>query len=145
MVTIYLDSGRPQGLQYPIGPLIYLDHWAVMNLADRRLDRFVAAFRRVRATLAISFVNVGQLLKVTADRFERVCKLYGEVHHDYVFSRANPLPVIQRENEMAAAGESGIPSFLDGDLFLAFAATYSGKSVDPLDLTARGKSVGLSA
>src|SRR5712692_7505049 len=93
MVNLIISaSGRPQGIQYPIGPLIYLDHWAVMNLADKWLERFAAAFRRAGVTLAISFVNVGQLLKVATDRFERVCKLYREVHHDYVFARANPLP-----------------------------------------------------
>ena len=135
MVTIYLDSGSPKGLQYPIGPLIYLYHWAVMNLAENWLDRFAAAFRRAGATLALSFVNIGQLLKVTADRFEMVCRLYREVHHDYVFTQANPLPVIQRESELVAAGQSAAPSFLDNDLFFAFAATYSGKSVDPLDLS----------
>ena len=135
MVKLFLsDSGRPKGIQYPVGPLIYLDHFAVMNLADHWLDRFSTAFRRAEATLALSFINVGQLLKIRSERFERLCRLYRDVHHDYVFIRLTPLSVVEKENELSALGAGVAPSFLDNDLFLAFAATYSGKSVDPLDL-----------
>lgn len=144
MITISLsNAGDLQVTQAMTSPAVYLDHWALRLISEDA--GFSAAITSTlgarRGTLALSWVNLAEFLRVTApDQSGRAEKLVEANLARLFLIEVDPFVVISRENELLA-GAPPRPPHADAD-FLRLLARINPRSVAPL--SARGLFHGLS-
>jgi hypothetical protein len=115
-------TSSPDGVHFRVsinGVRIYLDNWAVIDLAERdasRRKRFIAALCSGKADLLFSATNAAQLTQQRGASFEAVKSFLDEIGPYWVPVELNPLNVVERERQ----GADPATSYVSPRLFEAF-------------------------
>jgi hypothetical protein len=126
-------GGEIQLHHYPEGAVVYLDHHALMNAAERHADELVNALAIMKSTLALSWVNFVQLSKVSDLTLEPVARLLGRIQPRLVFLDTNVSTVAEKEAQRES-GQRKNPAYLHDEWAdLVFHYGRPG-ALDPLDL-----------
>ncbi len=135
MLVLECDAvGKPTARQFIERPLVYLDHWAWMDLADDgdRRSAFVEALKRRRGTLGFSHVNWVECADVAdIDRLGRMEGLMAACMPHLFFTEFDPAEAIRRLHD-PATGEDDSAVLGSNRLFRGFADMHR-QSVHPLD------------
>ena len=98
------DDGLPQVVAQLSGVAVYLDNWAIIELANgdpKRRERFVAALKSC-GSLLFSFTNSIELGEAEGKPAERVRAFLDEIGAHWIPLELNPWTVAKRE----AAGKT---------------------------------------
>lgn len=143
MITISLtDAGDLQVTQVITSPAVYLDHWALRLISEDAgfSAAITGALEARRGTLALSWVNLAEFLRVTApDQTGRAEELVQANLARLFLIEVDPFVVISREDKLLA-GAPPQPPHADADLLRLLAKINPG-SVAPF--SARGLFHGL--
>jgi hypothetical protein len=113
MIEWTLDiAGWPAAKQTMTHPAVYLDHWAIQDIAasSELVMRFTAALKGCQGTWAISLLNLMEFIKMTdenqAAQFE---DLLEHALPNIFFLDFNALDVMERERAMLNGGSRDAP------------------------------------
>lgn len=84
-------------------PTVYSDHWALMSVAknDCLANRFINALNKRNGTLALSWVNLAEVAKITDEhQIKTVEQFVDAISPQLLFISADPWPVIDSEDEV---------------------------------------------
>lgn len=134
MINLTVNSeGQIVASQQTESPSVYLDHWAMMDIAqDEKLaERFVKTIHRRKGTLELSYLNLLEFSEVTdTHQINSAESFLEKVYPRFGFIEVNPGTVVQRENRLMQTNEKVAPH---ADLkFLEF-FVKSRKTLDPLN------------
>lgn len=124
--------------QQDIPPTVYLDHWALRKFSeDQRLTaRLTAALESRGGTLALSWANLAEFIKVTSEEQARKAEDLIEANLPRLFFlEANPFVVIDQEDKLLAGSPSVAPPHGDRKLLKMF--FVESKPESPTIFTAR--------
>lgn len=132
MIEITMSGDQLTVRHYATRPIVYLDHWALMDIADQFADRFVSALLAREGTLALSWVNFVEISATSGVTSDNLTALLRRVFPHVIFLDTEAVSVISKENEFINQTRRGAP-FLHGvwlDVFLGWKRT---RSLNPLD------------
>lgn len=133
---IYVD-------QWCVSPTVYLDHWAWRKISEAEIlaARFSTALKSSGGTLALSWLNLVEFSKVTAEYRHQAAKadaLLEIILPNVFFLDPDFHKVIDRENELQHGGERSAPhadlDSLRGFVMHNFRKTNSLKLLPELNL-----------
>lgn len=127
-----LSSGAPAILQKVTPPYVYLDHFAVMEIARDNERRFANALKLARGTWGLSWVNFLEFASTDDREVELVEKLIAAVLPNVVFIEVESGAVISKENAAAASEPFATNPSIDEELAKVYISYAWGKSLDPL-------------
>lgn len=133
MIRLTFQDDRPQVAQQLCPPVVYLDHWALMDIADnsRLADTFSDTVVRTGGTWALSWLNIAEFVAVSEPRHARNAEsILDRVRPHLFFIEPNMFEVIKREDRLLGGGTPESP-VSDSRLLQSFVG-YDSKSVDPL-------------
>lgn len=110
-------------IQAAEAPVVYLDHWALSELAaDKSLSaRFATALEARGGTLALSWANLSEFSKVTSEEQPTSTETFIDSNLPRLFFlESDPFKVWEREDSLLAGGPRVAPHG-DADLFREFA------------------------
>ncbi len=119
-------------------PTVYLDHWALQAFCENQQlgARLTAALELRGGTLALSWANLAEFIKVTRQQHIRQAEDLVEANLPRLFFlEADPFVVIDREAEVRAGGPLLAAPHSDGKLLKEF--FLQSKPVPPKVFTAR--------
>ena len=108
LVLEWSAGGQPTARQFIERPLVYLDHWAWMDLADDgdRRRAFIRALKQRGGTLAFSLVNWVECADVSdIDRLGRMEGLMAECMPRLFFTEFDPAEAIKRLHDPNTGGD----------------------------------------
>ncbi len=124
MIWVEIDnSGKLMLFQQDISPTVYLDHWALRKISEIKTlsTRFVDAMQRRKGTLAISWLNFVEFIKVKDKEQTHKAELFIEANLPHIFFMdVQFFRVISREDAAYSSGLSDA-CHSDADLCRAFA------------------------
>lgn len=98
--------------QQAISPTVYLDHWALRKFSESQslATRFTVALKSRKGTLALSWLNLVEFIKVTEEEQARKAESFFEANLPHVFFLdVEPFAVIRREDDLLAGGPPTAP------------------------------------
>jgi hypothetical protein len=131
IALLTLPFGKPAIFQQVTSPFVYLDHFAVMEIARRHRKRFAGALKRAGGTWGLSWVNFLEF--ATTDEREAALaeRLMAAVLPNIVFVEVESLVVSLREDKALLKPFATNPSIHE-ELAVIYARYSWGKSLDPL-------------
>jgi hypothetical protein len=128
MIRFDIDnSGQLRLFQQDISPTVYLDHWALRKISANKTlaARFVDSMQQRKGTLAISWLNLAEFIKVKDKEQARKAELLIEAILPHIFFMdVQFLRVIGREDAAYSSGLSDT-CHSDANLCRAFAQLKS--------------------
>jgi hypothetical protein len=106
MISLWVgDYGQVVVSQRSAPPVVYLDHWALRAISqDETLaDRFVRGLHARQGTLALSWANLSEFVRVRHEKQARQAeRMLNQTFPRLFFLEVNPWIVIDREDELLA-------------------------------------------
>lgn len=130
------ERGTPVVHHRTDGALVYLDHAALMDIADRYAEEFADALARRKADLAISRLNFIELAEVSDETAKSVESLLRRVFPHVAFIELLFEKVIEEEDRLTA-GRSEYPPHHDASLLREYIDHESINPIDPTSFFAR--------
>lgn len=131
MISITSDEKQVHHGAHP--PVVYLDHFALMDIAQEHLDAFATALLQREGTLALSMLNFYELSLVNDQTSKPVDDLILRVWPHVAFLDLNAEAVIAKEDRLLS-GEVDLAPHLDNEL-LGFLLGHSPRSGTSLDVS----------
>lgn len=120
------------------GLAIYLDNWAVIDLAKEDLSRrkrFIAALSNSGADLMFSVANAAELAGPQGKSFDAAKSFLNEVGPNWFPVELNPFKVVERESNGASRAESCLSQDFMNAYFRDRTSSYSPGSGRVIDLS----------
>jgi len=124
--------------QYCAPPVVYLDHWALMDIADDPdlSHRLIDGIHASHGTLAISYINLGEYAQVTdLEHAKNAESLFDKIYPNVFFINPDVFTVIENENKLIQGG-AHLPPHADIELIEGFIKLNAGsiESISARDL-----------
>ena len=113
-------------------PMAYLDHWALMEVAEGYAPQFRAALKRRRGTLALSWVNFLELSAVSERTAEPVKALLRDVFPQVALIQVETGAVVRAEDDILA-GRRKTAALLHDEWLDIYAGIRRRGNPNPLD------------
>lgn len=133
MIAVLSDGERITLTQRSESPIVYFDHWALMDISSDAgvAGRFAAALKARRGTLAISWLHREEFLGVADIAQARAAEhLLDQLYPNLFFIDSNPYSVIRKEDAILQRAQRVAPH-ADSDTLRAFFGN-DGTSINPL-------------
>lgn len=133
MIAVLSDGERITLTQRSESPIVYFDHWALMDISSDAdvAGRFAAALKARRGTLAISWLHREEFLGVADAAQARAAEhLLDQLYPNLFFIDSNPYSVIRKEDAILQRAQRVAPH-ADSDTLRAFFGNDS-TSMNPL-------------
>jgi hypothetical protein len=147
MIELTMSDGSLALRHYATSPLVYLDHWALMDISEHHADEFVAGLIGHRGTLALSWVNFHELAETGDTTLDIVATLLRRIFPHVVFIDTEAHHVAEKENEMVRGSRTGSPLLHQEwlDLFYRWKRVRTLDPLSPDEFLEAFKSPGLRA
>jgi hypothetical protein len=135
--TVSVDDPHVKFIATISGVAVYLDTWAIINLAKQdpsRRTRFVSAIR-AGGDLLFSSANAAELAGPEGNSFEAVRAFLDQLEDHWVPIELNPFKVIEREKQGVRPSESSISADFMTAYFRNRTVGYSPGSGKVIDLS----------
>lgn len=134
MIRFFInEGGELKATQCDISPTVYLDHWALRVFSEntRLMARLATALKSRSGTLALSWANLAEFIRITREEQIRQAERLIDVNLPRLFFlEVDPFEVIRRENKLLTGGPP-TPPHGDQD-FLKVFVTMKPASLDLL-------------
>jgi hypothetical protein len=122
VITLSINAnGDLEAGQQDMPPTVYLDHWALRTFSEDQewASRLTTALSSREGTLALSWANLAEFVRVTDHRQARLAETLIEANLPHIFLlEANPFTVIEHEDQLLAGGPP-VPPHGDQDFLRA--------------------------
>jgi hypothetical protein len=127
-----LPSGKPAILQRVTSPYVYLDHFAVMEIARRYPTRFANALKRTGGTWGLSWLNLLEFANTDEREATLAERLMAAVLPNAVFLEVESGAVITKEDQALSTQPWATNPSIHEELAAVYAGYAWGASLDPL-------------
>lgn len=134
MIVVRQDSSHIELMQRAERPVVYLDLWALMSIAEEQAERLAGALHSRQGTLALSGVHIMECARVSSDETLRaVERLLRLVCPRLCFLESKPGRVVRGENRAVLDGTPQLAQYDDAFLNVFVLRGKTGREFRRLD------------